>query len=119
MHSFNRECIFSGIMEILFYTRYGIFNQSVPDLYPLWYIIKACSLYQKGDIDDQNRRLYKSRKKASGNDTERICHQIRIRTSVCTGLEQGKETVRLDKVNQALAMFDMEAVPGRIKKKDE
>ena len=28
-------------------------------------------------------------------------------------LEQGKETVRLDKVNAALAMFDMEAVPGR------
>ena len=28
-------------------------------------------------------------------------------------LEQGKETVRLDKVNQALAMFGMEAVPGR------
>ena len=31
-------------------------------------------------------------------------------------LEQGKETVRMDKVNQALAMFSMEAVPG---KKDE
>ena len=28
-------------------------------------------------------------------------------------LEQGKETVRLDKVNQALAMFGMEVVPGR------
>lgn len=29
-------------------------------------------------------------------------------------LEQGKKTLRLDKVNQALAMFGMEAVPGRI-----
>lgn len=28
-------------------------------------------------------------------------------------LEQGKESVRMDKVNQALAMFGMEAVPGR------
>ncbi len=28
-------------------------------------------------------------------------------------LEQGKETVRMDKVNQALAMFGMVAVPGR------
>lgn len=28
-------------------------------------------------------------------------------------LEQGKETVRLDKVNQALAMFGMQAVPGK------
>lgn len=31
-------------------------------------------------------------------------------------LEQGKESVRMDKVNVALAMFGMEAVPGR---KDE
>lgn len=31
-------------------------------------------------------------------------------------LEQGKKTVRLDKVNQALAMFGMEAVPGRKKR---
>lgn len=27
-------------------------------------------------------------------------------------LEQGKETVRLDKVNQALAMFEAQVVPG-------
>lgn len=31
-------------------------------------------------------------------------------------LEQGKDSVRMDKVNVALAMFGMEAVPGR---KDE
>lgn len=31
-------------------------------------------------------------------------------------LEQGKKSLRLDKVNQALAMFGMEAVPGRIEK---
>lgn len=29
-------------------------------------------------------------------------------------LEQGKETVRMDKVNQALRMFGMEAVPGKM-----
>ena len=29
-------------------------------------------------------------------------------------LEQGKETVRMDKVNQALSLFDMKAVPGRM-----
>ena len=34
-------------------------------------------------------------------------------------LEQGKETVRMDKVNQALAMFGMEAVPGRKERKIE
>ena len=33
-------------------------------------------------------------------------------------LEQGKETVRMDKVNIALAMFDMEVVPGRREQED-
>ena len=33
-------------------------------------------------------------------------------------LEQGKETVRLDKVNQALNMFGMEAVPGPSDRED-
>ena len=33
-------------------------------------------------------------------------------------LEQGKPTVRMDKVNQALAMFGMTAVPGRIERND-
>ncbi|MDO4987164.1 MAG: transcriptional regulator [Candidatus Saccharibacteria bacterium] len=28
-------------------------------------------------------------------------------------LEQGKRTVRMDKVNQALGMFEMEVVPGK------
>ena len=31
-------------------------------------------------------------------------------------LEQGKETVRMDKVNQALSMFGMVAVPGKDEK---
>ena len=34
-------------------------------------------------------------------------------------LEQGKTTVRMEKVNQALAMFGMEAVPGRKENVDE
>ena len=29
-------------------------------------------------------------------------------------LEQGKETVRMDKVNQALAMFGAIAIPGKL-----
>ena len=34
-------------------------------------------------------------------------------------LEQGKDTVRMDKVNQALAMFGMQAVPGIKRFSDE
>ncbi len=33
-------------------------------------------------------------------------------------LEQGKETVRMDKVNQALMMFGREAVPGDIDREE-
>ena len=33
-------------------------------------------------------------------------------------LESGKPTVRLDKVNQALAMFGMQAVPGKINREE-
>ncbi len=31
-------------------------------------------------------------------------------------LEQGKETLRLDKVNQVLALFGAEMIPGKISK---
>lgn len=34
-------------------------------------------------------------------------------------LEQGKETVRLDKVNQALSMFGMQAGPVSLSKDEE
>ncbi len=33
-------------------------------------------------------------------------------------LEQGKETLRMDKVNRALSMFGMEAVPGKVSPED-
>ena len=34
-------------------------------------------------------------------------------------LEQGKKTLRLDKVNQALAIFEMEAVPRKLPKYED
>ena len=34
-------------------------------------------------------------------------------------LERGKPTLRMDKVNQALSMFGMETVPGRMGDEDE
>lgn len=33
-------------------------------------------------------------------------------------LEQGKETLRMDKINQVLALFGYKAVPGNVKVKD-
>ena len=56
----------------------------------------------------------KTNRKAAGLTQEEfaICSGLGLR--FIRELEQGKETVRMDKVNVALAMFDMEAVPGRI-----
>ena len=34
-------------------------------------------------------------------------------------LEQGKESLRMDKVNQALAMFGMTCVPGKMSRRVE
>ena len=34
-------------------------------------------------------------------------------------LEQGKESLRMDKVNQALAMFGMTCVPGKMSRREE
>lgn len=55
----------------------------------------------------------KERKKA-GLTQEEFAMRSGLGLRFVRELEQGKPTVRLDKVNQALSMFGMEAVPGRI-----
>ena len=57
----------------------------------------------------------KSRKEAGLTQEEFAIHSG-LGLRFVRELEQGKETVRMDKVNQALSMFGMKAVPGR---KDE
>jgi y4mF family transcriptional regulator len=55
-------------------------------------------------------------RKAAGLTQEEFAMRSGLGLRFVRELERGKETVRMDKVNVALAMFDMEAVPGR---KDE
>ena len=55
-------------------------------------------------------RLYKTRR--VGLTQEEFAIRSGLGLRFVQELEQGKETVRLDKVNQALAMFGKEAVPG-------
>lgn len=55
----------------------------------------------------------KENRKASGLTQEEFAMRSGLGLRFVRDLEQGKETVRMDKVNIALAMFDMEAVPGR------
>ena len=58
----------------------------------------------------------KHKRKEAGLTQEEFAIRSGLGLRFVRELEQGKVTVRLDKVNQALAMFGMKAVPG---KKDE
>lgn len=58
----------------------------------------------------------KTNRKAAGLTQEQFAIRSGLGLRFIRDLEQGKETVRMDKVNVALSMFDMEAVPGRKEK---
>ena len=55
----------------------------------------------------------KQKRKEAGLTQEEFAMRSGLGLRFVRELEQGKETVRLDKVNQALAMFGMEATPQR------
>jgi y4mF family transcriptional regulator len=57
--------------------------------------------------------MMKKSRKAAGLSQVEFAMRSGLGLRFIRELEQGKETVRMDKVNQALAMFGMEAVPGR------
>lgn len=61
----------------------------------------------------------KAGRRAAGLTQEEFAARSGLGLRFVRELEQGKETVRMDKVNAALAMFDMEAVPGIIKREDD
>ena len=55
----------------------------------------------------------KQERKKAGLTQEEFAMRSGLGLRFVRELEQGKETVRLDKVNQALAMFGKKAVPGK------
>ena len=61
-------------------------------------------------------RYIKENRKAAGLTQEEFAMRSGLGLRFVRELEQGKETVRMDKVNVALNLFNMEAIPG---KKDE
>ncbi len=58
-------------------------------------------------------KFIKESRRAAGLTQEEFAMRSGLGLRFIRELEQGKETVRMDKVNVALSMFDMEAVPGR------
>ena len=69
--------------------------------------------------NDRISTFIRESRKAAGLTQEEFAMRSGLGLRFVHDLERGKETVRLDKVNQALAMFGMETVPGRIGKKTE
>lgn len=55
----------------------------------------------------------KEQRKKAGLTQEEFAIRAGLGLRFVRELEQGKETVRLDKVNQALGMFGMEVVVGK------
>ena len=58
-------------------------------------------------------KFIKENRKQAGLTQEEFAMRSGLGLRFIRELEQGKETVRMDKVNQALAMFGAEAIPGR------
>ncbi|MBR1757964.1 MAG: helix-turn-helix transcriptional regulator [Lachnospiraceae bacterium] len=68
---------------------------------------------------NQIAEYIKTKRRAAGLTQEEFAIRSGLGLRFVRELEQGKETVRMDKVNIALAMFGMEAVPGKMTRKDD
>ena len=80
-----------------------LLNNMYGNLYPIRYII----------IMNKIAQFVKQKRKEAGLTQEEFAIRSGLGLRFVRELEQGKETVRMDKVNQALSMFGMETVPGR------
>ncbi len=61
----------------------------------------------------------KQKRKEAGLTQEEFAIRSGLGLRFVRELEQGKETVRMDKVNQALAMFGAVAVPGKLSENEK
>lgn len=61
----------------------------------------------------------KEERKKAGLTQEEFAMRAGLGLSFVRKLEQGKDKLKLDKVNRALEMFGAEAVPGQIEKNGE
>ena len=69
--------------------------------------------HHQGVVMNPIGEFVKHRRREAGLTQEEFALRSGLGLRFVRELEQGKETVRMDKVNQALAMFGMEAVPGK------
>jgi len=72
--------------------------------------------FSEGIILSEISEFIKENRKRAGLTQEEFALRSGLGLRFIRELEQGKETVRMDKVNQALAMFGAKAVPGAMDK---
>lgn len=82
-------------------------------LYPLRYNVNLSKGMQEVLAVNKIAQFIRESRKAAGLTQEDFAARSGLGLRFVRELEQGKPTVRMDKVNTALAMFGMEAVPGR------
>jgi y4mF family transcriptional regulator len=68
---------------------------------------------RNGVFMNEINKFIKENRKMAGLTQEEFAIRSGLGLRFVRELEQGKKTVRMDKVNIALSMFGMEAVPGK------
>ncbi len=68
---------------------------------------------------NQIAEFVKTKRKEAGLTQKEFALRSGLGLRFVRDLEQGKETVRMDKVNVALRMFNMEAGPTNLRKKKQ
>ena len=79
---------------------------------------KKENAFLKAENEKIGNEAEENRKK-TGLTQEEFAIRAGLGLSFVRKLEQGKSNLKLNKVNQALYMFGMEAVPGKIEKPSE
>ena len=59
-------------------------------------------------------KFVKSRRKLMGLTQEQLAQKAGVGLRFIRDLEQGKQSLRLDKINQVLHLFGHEMIPGKI-----
>jgi y4mF family transcriptional regulator len=92
------------------YTRKGIIYPSIAFLYPIRYSMS---------VTDELIDFVKTRREQLGLTQQELADRAGVGLRFVRDLEQGKESLRLDKVNQVLALFGHKMGPIKVEDRDE
>lgn len=88
--------------EHILYTRTGIKKRKINELYPIWYSMTKELIH-----------VVKEKRSQLGLTQEELADRAGVGLRFVRDMEQGKESLRLDKVNQVLSLFGMKMVPAK------